>query len=407
MTRNCIRHARVLFAHDGPLEVGPDGVPRGVHLTDALIDRYMQLGSELTFLTRARPVSSGEASKYSPLEREGFRFAPVDDVKGPLKRLFRGGAARLQIQKEVAAHDVFVVRLPSTVGRWTYKEARRLGKPVLIEFVACTWDALWNYSLLGKVSAPYFFIKNRSLLRRAEHVVYVTEAFLQRRYPTQGKCIACSDVVVEAADTTVLNRRLERIAARRQADPIILATIAPVDVLYKDQATVFRALAELGQRNQRFLYRLIGPGCQKRLKALANKLRIESQVEFLGPVPHARVPEWLDQTDWYIQASRTEGLPRALIEAMSRGCLALGSNAGGIPELLPPSRIFRAGDYRALAQMLAQLRPADMVSDSRRNFDKAAQFDARALEQRRRAFFKEFLSDAKSLQEVTAYCVDG
>lgn len=393
MSSDSTRLRRVLFAHDGPVEVGPDGVPRGIHFTPALLDRYLQLGSELTFLLRAKPVGADEAARYTPLVRNGFRFVPVADVKGPLKQLVHGRSLREQIRDEVGRHDIFVVRLPSTLGRRTYNEARRQGKPVLIEFVACTWDSLWNYSLLGKLLAPYYYLKNRQLLRTASHVIYVTERFLQRRYPTQGKWIACSNVVVETSDPAVLKSRLQRIGADNEPARLTLTTIAAVDVRYKDQSVVLRALAALGDAGRCFRYRLIGQGNPLSLKALAQKLGIADQVEFVGAVPHAEIPGWLDETDVYIQPSRQEGLPRALIEAMSRGCPALGSNAGGTPELLPASRIFGKGDYHTLSKMLLGMTPADMQRDARRNFEKAAEFDARVLESRRKAFFEEFLCD--------------
>lgn len=384
----------VLFAHDGPLEVGPDGVPRGVHLTTALLERYLQLGSNLTFLLRSKCVPAGDSARYTPLAHDRFRFVPVVNVKSPIQRLINGRILRRQIREEVSRHHIIVVRLPSTVGRWVYYEACRQGKPVLIEFVACTWDALWNYSFFGKLSAPYFFIRNRNLLRTAKHVIYVTEEFLQRRYPTEGKWIACSNVIIDATSPSVLVRRLNKISDYTYPDPIFLTTIAAVDVRYKDQATVFRALAELGEAGRRFHYRLIGQGCQEWLREMAQKLCISDQIEFVGPVRHAEIPRWLDETDIYIQPSRQEGLPRALIEAMSRGCPAVGSDAGGIPELLPPTRIFRKGNFRELCQMLMGMNTADMTMDARENYLKASQYDCQVLEKRRKDFFNDFLSDS-------------
>lgn len=389
-----IADKNVLFAHDGPLEVGPDGVPRGVHLTESLLERYFQLGSSLTFLLRVKCVPATDSTRYTPLVHERFRFVPVINVKSPIKRLMNGRVLRRQIREEVSRHDVLVVRLPSTVGRWVYYEARRQGKPVLIEFVACTWDALWNYSVLGKLSAPYFFFRNRKLMWTAKYVIYVTGEFLQRRYPTQGRWISCSNVVIDATSSAVLERRLKKISSYTYPNPIYLTTIAAVDVRYKDQATVFRAIAELGEAGRHYRYRLIGQGCQKKLTRMAQKLCISCQVEFVGPVLHAEISQWLDETDIYIQPSRTEGLPRALIEAMSRGCPALGSDTGGIPELLPSTRIFRKGNYRELRQMLMGLTIADMTMDARSNFVKAGQYDRQMLEQRRKTFFNDFLSDS-------------
>lgn len=383
---------RVLFAHDGPLEIGPDGVPRGVHYTNSLIDRYLALGDSVSFLMRTRMVSAKRAEQYTPLSRPEFQYFEAPDIKGPVKIIVHGQALKKCIEEHVSEHDVFVVRLPSAIGRRVYHQAISQGKPVLVEFVACPWDAHWNHSFLGKLSAPYYFVKNRALLRQAAYVQYVTSEFLQRRYPTNGLATACSDVQIQAASLSVIKRRLRRISTLTASSRLILTTVAAVDVKYKDQATVLRALAHLGEKGKRLHYRIIGQGNPERLKRLSSDLGLESQVEFVGAVPHSQIMHWLDDSDLYIQPSRQEGLPRALIEAMSRGCLAFGSTAGGIPELLPKDHIFSKGGHMELADFMSKVSPEKLREDARRNFKVSAHYDAGLLTQKRRDFYQLFLS---------------
>lgn len=384
---------RVLFVHDGPIYVGPDGVPRGVHYTDALIDRYMQLGSHLTFLLRAKPVTLQEASKYSPLQRDGFRFFPVPNVKSLFAHIRQGRQVRRIVAEQVSAHDVVVVRLPSTLGRWAFWEAHKQDKPILIEFMACTWDALWNYSLKGKIAAPYYFLCNFLLMRKARYIVYVTERFLQGRYPSPGKSIACSNVIISPADPDVVAQRMRRIAGLDRSPRIVLTTIGATDVRYKNQELVLRALQTLGEKRHRYCYRVIGPGSSARLRKLADKLGVADCVEFIGAVRHADIPVWLDDTDIYIQPSRTEGLPRALVEAMSRGCAALGSLRGGIPELLPPSCLFSPGDAQGLAAMIIAFDTDKLRLAAEQNLQRSMRYAAEVLEARRKSFFADFLKD--------------
>ena len=386
---------RVLFAHDGPIELSPDGVPMGVHFTDPLLQRYFQLGSTLTFLMRAKPISLSDASSYSPLVRLGFSFQSVIDAKGPFKYALYARLARKTVCQAVSSHDVIVARLPSLIGSWAFLEARRQKKPVLVEFVACTWDSLWNYGVLGKFTAPYFFLKNRILMRYASHTIYVTSKFLQYRYPSAGKSIACSDVEFIASGQNVLAMRLNRISSYKQGQTIILTTIAAVDVPYKDQSAVIRALALIGKEGEIYRYRIVGQGDTTRLRKLATEYGVLDLIEFTGPVPHADIPGILDDTDIYIQPSRQEGLPRALIEALSRGCPALGSNAGGIPELLPVNRIFRKGDISRLAELIRSYSPDLMQQDAAENWKTAQKYDKELLSSRRSRFFQEFLYDTE------------
>src|SRR5690606_42058407 len=96
-----------------------------------------------------------------------------------------------------------------------------------------------------------------------------------------------------------------------------------------------RALARLRQIGlDGFRYEIVGGGDQSYLRKIARKYGVADPVDFLGRITRKEVFQWLDKIDLYIQPSKTEGLPRALIEAMSRGLPCLGTRVGGIPELL-------------------------------------------------------------------------
>ena len=58
------------------------------------------------------------------------------------------------------------------------------------------------------------------------------------------------------------------------------------------------------------------------------------RVRFEGFVPHGRVSEWLGASDLLVLPSRSEGLPLALIEALSLGVPVVASSVGGIPEIV-------------------------------------------------------------------------
>ncbi len=51
-------------------------------------------------------------------------------------------------------------------------------------------------------------------------------------------------------------------------------------------------------------------------------------------LPHAEVLQLMSETDIYVQASVSEGMPFALMEAMLYGCKPIGSNVAGIPTII-------------------------------------------------------------------------
>lgn len=140
----------------------------------------------------------------------------------------------------------------------------------------------------------------------------------------------------------------------------------------------------------------MGDGDQGYLKSVAQKYDVTEQVVFLGKLTHQDVFHWLDGIDVYIQPSKTEGLPRALIEAMSRGLPCLGSQAGGIPELLEEDCLFsitrRTVDE--IADLLESLTRDSMERQARHNFEESRKYDEVVLNHRRRQFLREvFLFD--------------
>ena len=162
--------------------------------------------------------------------------------------------------------------------------------------------------------------------------------------------------------------------------------------LYKAPDVLLRAVSLCYQEGLELEVVLIGDGrFRPRLEALAHELRIASRVKFLGLL---RTPESvrreLDKSDLFVLPSRTEGLPRAMIEAMARGLPCIGSTAGGIPELLSDEDLVPPGNARILADKIIEVirRPSRMSEMSARNLKVAAGFKESRMRERRIAFLR-------------------
>ena len=305
------------------------------------------------------------------------------------------------LQSEVARCGAVIARLPSALGVSAIKLAKEYRKPYLVEAVGCPWDSLWNYGIKGKLAAPYFYWQMKRNVRSAGYVVYVTSGFLQKRYPTKGKSVSCSNVDICAAEDTVLNKRLERIREKtRGKGRLIIGTTAAVDVPYKGQRFVLDAFKILRDQGiDGFEYQVVGAGDAAYLRDYAEELGVADRLAVLGAMPHDKVMEWLDTIDLYIQPSLQEGLPRALIEAMSRGLPALGARTGGIPELLQNEFVFGTKNKKKIPKELSKrivsiCRPEIMEKEAVRNFGLAnTEYSRDVINQRRRDFFMLFKAE--------------
>jgi glycosyltransferase involved in cell wall biosynthesis len=233
--------------------------------------------------------------------------------------------------------------------------------------------------------------KYQSILQKASHTIYVTDHFLQSRYPTKGKAIGCSDVIVNDLNASILENRLVKI--QNLADLIVLGTVAAVDVVYKGQADVIKAISILKSENILFRYRIVGQGNATRLKELIKDYDVADLVEIVGPVNQSQVFEFLDTIDVYIQPSKTEGLPRAVIESMSRACPAIGSNIAGIPELISKNALFGAGNIKEIVKLLKQLNKDTLEEWAKDNFRNAERFKKETLDAKRTEFYQQFKED--------------
>lgn len=117
---------------------------------------------------------------------------------------------------------------------------------------------------------------------------------------------------------------------------------------------VVRAFAEVYPLNSRLRLLLVGSGPEvENLQTLARQLGLADVCHFEPGQP--RIVNWMQGMDIYINSSSSESFPNALLEAMACGCCVIGSNVGGIPELITHTEdglVFDSGNAAHLTEML-------------------------------------------------------
>jgi glycosyltransferase involved in cell wall biosynthesis len=64
------------------------------------------------------------------------------------------------------------------------------------------------------------------------------------------------------------------------------------------------------------------------------EISLPSNIRFLPPVPYEELQQIYNDHEFYLQLSIAEGFPNALSEAMLCGCIPIGSDVFGIPDLI-------------------------------------------------------------------------
>ena len=381
--------SRLYIDDEGKMYTGPG-------FSNDMFRGYRRYCDSLTILcSLAENYSKEEASRLNPLDLSILNVATVPDLYRPHKNFFnprmRHEAAQV-IESEVKKADRVVIRVAwNFYSAHAYKMCRKYNKQFSINLVGFELEGNWYHSFYGQLLAPYREYMTKRLMANVPYAIYVTNRELQKRYPTKGKYIGCSDVELHALDDSVLQKRLQN---EGNKDKIIFGTAAFLHVKWKGQKYVIQALAELKSRGiTNVEYHLAGLGDGSRLEETARKFGVEDQVKIQGAYSADKIFDWYDHLDVYIQPSFQEGLCRAMVEAMSRALPVVSSDVGGNPELTASDLMFKAGNVKQIADIMEKMirDPERRKAEAQRSFTVAHDYEKEKLYARRDKFFREFM----------------
>lgn len=304
-----------------------------------------------------------------------------------------------KVEQAVEGKDLVIGYAPFENAAYAQKVAEKKGIPFLSFLVGCPWNVLiHHHRLLVKMMAPKSWLFTRRMLKNSNYVHYVTRFYLQDKYPTKGKSLGCSDINLCDFDLEAFNHRMKNRQEKTPSSEIKLITVGSLDAGYKGQEYVIRAMAQLKRKgDNRYHYYLIGTGKGERLHKIAQQLNIEDQVHFLGRKTIDEVFSWLDECDIYLQPSLTEGLPRSVVEAMSRALPCIGFHTGGIPELLEPQYVVKQKDVDGIVSKLRLLENENEYKRvAEQNYKEAQNYDHEKLQKQIRDFFYEIKKEIEA-----------
>lgn len=352
-------------------------------------ERYLAVFDSVQIIARVRETPMPRPPDRAT-EGKGIRVLSVGDWHGSLQYL-RHYRSVSRMCREVAAGPAAVLMIaPGTLGHLARKSLQSRRHPYAVEVVGDPWDVFSPGTVrhpLRPVFRRLFAQQLRSQCAGACAVAYVTERTLQERYPAAPGAFAthCSDVVLDDTAFVAEPARTRNIPGR-----IRLIAVGTLAQLYKAHDVLLQAVAQCVHQGLDLELAVVGDGGHRgRLERQAASLGLTERVFFRGQLPAGgAVREELDRADLFVLPSKTEGLPRAMIEALARALPCIGSTVGGIPELLPPEDMVPPGDVAALAGKIREVvgDPQRRQRMATRNLRRAADFRSELLRQRHREF---------------------
>jgi glycosyltransferase involved in cell wall biosynthesis len=150
-------------------------------------------------------------------------------------------------------------------------------------------------------------------------------------------------------------RQHVRAALSIPADAPTFLAVGRLDPV-KDHASLLRAFASTRLRSIDAHLVVAGDGALRNdLEHLATTCGVADRIRFLGT--RSDVPRLLAAADAFVLASRWEGNPLSVMEAMAAGRPVVATRVGCVPELVPASAgtLVAPGDVAALESALFQL----------------------------------------------------
>jgi len=138
---------------------------------------------------------------------------------------------------------------------------------------------------------------------------------------------------------------------------------------------IIKVVPSIIKDNSRIRFKFCGNGEGDKICEEINKLAISDRVEVSGWLHNSEIIELLKETMVFVLPSYNEGMPLAILEAMSYGVPIISTNVGGIPTLVEHGAnglIISPGDIKHLEDSLRLLinDPGLRQRMSNNNYDK-------------------------------------
>lgn len=353
--------------------------------------RYLQIFDKVAILARVAEMElaqpPGEAT-----EGAGVKVLALPDWAGPMGYLRE---RRLIIQRALAEArgepSAVLMIGPGGIGSLAYNSLRRDGHPIALEIVSDPWEAFQPKAVshpLRPILRLWLARTLRSQCADAAAVSYVTDEVLQKRYPCFGFSTGISDVVLPHSVFATAPRRYSA-----SSTPKTILYVGVMSHWFKGHDILIDSLSHLASVGSTLNLVLVGDGALRgQIESRVIRKGLSSMVRVTGQLPAGEaIRSELDRADLFVLPSRSEGMPRALLEAMARALPCVASRVGGVPEVLDSDFLVAPGDAQALAMKLQSVLsdPAKLSKMSARNLRKALDYEDSKLSSKRREFYRQ------------------
>lgn len=385
----------VLVAVDAQLFRTPDGKvwTKTIYGYD-FWKRYLDVFETVSVVSRMKDVSYNAVKGYLRSDGDRVTFKAMPMARGTREYIIHFPSYIKAAKQAVKGEKCAIIRLPSISATFIELAYRLTRKPYILEIVVDPVNAFEGNKIAAKILTKHL----KNACKRANGVSYVTRYALQKQYPSRARIngknskkyfetyyssiILKRDYFADAKKYTGFDKKIKLVHTANNINNYVKGHDIVINIVKKLQDMGIDAeVTFIGDGDKR-----------KEFESLARKLGVAEKIRFTGLLASSgEVREKLLEADMFVFPTKCEGLPRAVIEAMAVGLPCLSTPVNGIPELLEKEFMFDPLDVDGFTKKIAELmdNPEKMNLMSKRNIEKAREYEYSVLQKRRVQFYEK------------------
>ncbi len=346
--------------------------------------------NEINLITRSLKLPKSNLNGITRIRNK--KIKSIFDSKKIAYRDYLNFNNLKKIVQSIQKANLIVINMPSITGAFIFILSRLVTFKTNIVLDFASDGSGWKTKKFGAIISSFMAILMRYAVNKSIGIIFVAEYLKNMFYYKNKKYIVCSNVNIEIVRES-----------RCILKPLINKNIVNVSTISsiskrKGIDTLVKGLNRAAAMT----------GCQINLTIIGGEIDITKEellqdgknihIHFTGLLNKKDIGSILESSDLYIQASVSEGLPRATIEAMSFGLPVLASNLPCFLELkINKKLIFSKNSDIDLASSFIKLISSSQLynSSSKGNIRTANNYRFDLLESKRKEFIHQIYSEIK------------
>lgn len=366
-----------------------------------LLKRYLDVFDKIRFVARGKIIKELDTYQYRLFLDKRVEFFLIPSFHGPKQYAFQYFKVKNKLKSVCEGCDRAILRLPSTTAFGVWKQVIIHKIPYVTEIVFDSYDEYkTNKNIFHKILWYKIHKDQVKACNNSIGVSCVTTEYLQKKYfSVQQNYFTSNYSSIELEKTFYTSLRIYP----QKSKFSIAHTSIQIDYKgRKGHRELIKAVEIVNRKGFDVSVYFAGSDYNNgisKLKNYAKDIGVLEKIKFVGYLSKSELKHFLLNSDLFVFPTKSEGLPRVIIEAMALGLPCISSPVSGVPELINKEYLVDYFDVDLLAEKIIQLISSSLLYEtaSKENFEKSLEYESSKLQKRRREFYTK-------LKNLNRYC---